>query len=60
MTVKAKTPKRYVVWMVDDEGLWYPSKAMPRDEAMDLVARLEHDGEAYVLAPAPEFDPGED
>lgn len=57
---RTKAPRRYVVWRATDDGRWYPSQAMPREDALDLVARLEHDGEAFVLSPVPEFDPEED
>ncbi|MCL6552652.1 MAG: hypothetical protein K6W08_05985 [Firmicutes bacterium] len=57
---RTKAPRRYVVWRATDDGRWYPAATLPRDEALALQERLEHDGEAYYMAPAPEFDPDED
>lgn len=47
-------------WMIAKEEPWDFARLQGALEAMGLVAQLEHDGEAYMLASAPEFDPGED
>ncbi|MCL6598974.1 MAG: hypothetical protein K6T81_09545 [Alicyclobacillus macrosporangiidus] len=51
---------KYVVWVMEVNGMWSPLPAMSRAEADKLAAKLDAEGRSFRVVPAPRFDARED